>query len=110
MLLYHAFCGEKFLVATFLLLIVHTFHHIKLVLNAFQAISEGFNLKILSPFPQRPQLQTFYVTQSQTTKVSPPPPPRPTRAFLAPFGQSPGWIAPPRKAWLRACSLQDLTT
>ena len=42
LLLYHAFCGEKFFLwRRFLLLIVFKFHHTMLVLNAFLAISEG---------------------------------------------------------------------
>ena len=43
LLLYHAFCGEKFFLwRRFLLVIEFKFHHTMLVLNAFLAISEGF--------------------------------------------------------------------
>ena len=42
LLLYHAFCGEKFFLwRRFLFLRVFKFHHTLLVLNAFLAISEG---------------------------------------------------------------------
>ena len=57
LLLYHAFCGEKFFLwRRFLLLIVFKFHHTMLVLNAFLAISEGFvsdNQRLPPPHPRR---------------------------------------------------------
>ena len=58
LLLYHAFCGEKFFFVwrRFLLLIVFKFHHTMLVLNAFLAISEGLvseNQSSPSPTSQR---------------------------------------------------------
>ena len=76
LLLYHAFCGEKFFFIwrRFLLLIVFKFHHTKLVLNSFLAISEGLvsdnqsSPPPLRDFPLRPHLVRLLVRSHRSVK------------------------------------------
>ena len=73
LLLYHAFCGEKFFLwRRFLLLIVFKFHHTMLVLNAFLAISEGLvsdNQSSPPPsLPLRPHLARLLVRSHHPVK------------------------------------------
>ena len=77
LLLYHAFCGEKFFLwRRFLLVIEFKFHHTMLVLNAFLAISEGFvsdNQGSPPPHPRRdlplqPHLVCLLVTPHHPVK------------------------------------------